>query len=85
MRGLRAGQDGISEPGDEGAVLALNLAANSHNLGDRILIDELAWKVWLATPALEEVMRTGLSDRTNATEAARFVYPAYLLTKGRPE
>jgi hypothetical protein len=42
MRGLRAGQDGISEPGDEGAVLALNLAANSHNLGDRILIDELA-------------------------------------------
>src|SRR6266498_5271902 len=24
---MRAGQDGISEPGDEGAVLALNLAA----------------------------------------------------------
>jgi len=42
VRGLRASHDGGSEPGDEGAVLALNLAANSHNLGDRILIDELA-------------------------------------------
>jgi hypothetical protein len=31
-------------------------------------------KVWLATLVLEEVMRTGPSDRTNAAEVARFAY-----------
>src|SRR5262249_35462751 len=42
VRGLRAGQDGSSEPSDEGAGLALNLAAESPALdGDRILVDEL--------------------------------------------
>ena len=43
VRGLRASQDGISEPGDEGAVLALNLVANSHSLGGNwFFVDELA-------------------------------------------
>ncbi len=36
-------------------------------------------KVWLATPALEEVMR-GSSDRTNAANAARFATPATRLS-----
>jgi hypothetical protein len=75
MRGLTAGQDGISEPGDEGAVLRLISRRTAITSGIGSSSTSLLRKVWLATPALEEVMRTGLSDRTNAAEAARFVYP----------
>jgi hypothetical protein len=55
VRSLCAGQDGSSEPGYEGAVLALNLAASSPNIIDERLAMSLLRKVWLATP--EEVMR----------------------------
>jgi len=74
VRGLRAGQDGSSELGDEGAVLALDLAAGSQNVdGHRILGDELAVVRVAAMPAL--VMRVP-SDRANAAAAARFAIPA---------
>jgi hypothetical protein len=82
VRGLRAGQDSSSESGDKGAVLALDIVTNSHNLGDWFLIEtSLLRKVWLATPVLEEVMRAGpLIGAVRVPHGS-----AYLLTKGRPE
>jgi hypothetical protein len=83
VRGLRASQDGGSEPDDEGAVLALNLVANSHSLdGNWFLVDELLRKVWLATPVPEEVMRAGPADRGQHRSCRAVPVPhasAYLL------